>query len=89
MKTWQTEISPYLKRLNLILADISEPPPHPVNIPFGALETMPSALQCIIHRVSTFYEWGAWSRTRESILTRSPVKHRQEFNWCQLIGVKA
>jgi hypothetical protein len=66
VKTWQTEISPYLKRLNLILADISEPPPHPVNIPFGALETMPSALQCIIHRVSTFYEWGAWSRTRES-----------------------
>ncbi len=66
MKTWQTEINPYIQQLGLILAKVSKPSPHPDNIPHGPLDTCPSRLQSIIHRASAFYELGAWTRAKES-----------------------
>ncbi len=67
MKNWQSEITPYIYQLGLILDKVNTSPPHPKNIPHGPLNTRPSHLQSIIHRASTFYEWGAWVRAKESI----------------------
>jgi hypothetical protein len=65
--TWQAETAAYTSRLEEVFKRVSPPPPRPVEVRYGPLETQPTPLQVIIRRSVTLYEVGLWLRTRETL----------------------
>src|SRR5208283_4507022 len=67
MRTWQTETSTYVARLESASAHLKVKPPCPANIPPGPLDSPPSLLQSVLHQAMTFYEFGVWYRAQETV----------------------
>ncbi len=67
MRTWQTEASIYVPRLESASHLVELQLPVPANIPVGPLDTPLSLLRSAIHRAVAFYELGVWCRTKETM----------------------
>jgi hypothetical protein len=67
MRTWQSETSIYVARLESASTHLKLLPPHPANIPSGPLDALSSFLQSTIHRAITFYRYGVWCRAQETV----------------------
>lgn len=67
MRTWQTETSIYVPRLESASLFVESQPRVPADIPAGPLDTPPSLLKSSIHRAVTFYQIGIWYRTKETM----------------------
>lgn len=67
MRSWKTETSTYVPRLEAASRLVELQPPFPANIPSSPLDAPPSLLQSVIHRAAKFYELGVWYRTKETM----------------------